>query len=232
MTQKISTKLPDDSFINRIIQPGMRSVKINSVMLEKFPFKVGGYHIILNVEGPDLGPKWNGFYIDREKPELGKYKGQSGRVKANEWAFTDGETKGGVTVSRDREILKFMQNMCMQLGLMDWFQEQDDKFEKIEDLVAQFNNDGLFKDKWVRMCICGKEYAGKGDYVNYDLYLPRFTVKSSPFELETVPEAESKVPAFDPIFHMKKKKTETIESFGGNDEHIDKPKDSNSEFDL
>src|SRR5437868_4369376 len=77
----------------KILQPGNTSCKILSVSLEEFKFKEGGYHLILQMEGKDLGPAFDGFFIDKDKPELGKHKGQVGKVKAGEWAFADGETK-------------------------------------------------------------------------------------------------------------------------------------------
>jgi hypothetical protein len=227
---KISTKdIPvGGGSVPKVIQPGNRVLKINSVGLEKFPFKDGAYHFIFNVEGPDLGEDFEGFLVDKNDPSKGKHKGQVGKIKASEWAFSDGETKGGVKISRDREILKFMQNLCKQLDAVKWFETQDNKHDTIEGLVEKFNEDKLYIDKWLKMCVGGKEYLNGQGYTNHDLFLPKFNSKKVPFELENVPEADSKLILFSEAEHIKKKKTDTVEDFG------DKKKDkkAGSDFDL
>ena len=225
----LSTKATPGKSIQKVLQPGARSFKINSVGLEKFPFKDNAYHILLNVEGPDLGSDFEGFFVEKNDPTKGKYKGQIGRIKASEWAFADSVTKGGTEISRDIEIMNFLRNLCKQLGITSWIEAEDNKHETIESLIAKFNTDAPFRDKWLRGCVGGKEYTNAGGYLNYDLYLPKFTMKSTPVELETVPESESKLIQYDAATYIKKKKADTVESFG---EKKAEDKASSGEFDL
>src|SRR5690242_5180162 len=82
----------------KTLQPGNTVAKINSVSLEEFKFKPGGYHLVMSLEGKDLGASFEGFFINKDKKELGRHKGQVGKVKASEWAFADSTTKTGVAV--------------------------------------------------------------------------------------------------------------------------------------
>lgn len=238
---RISTKINDQVGVNKVIQPGNVSVKINSVILEKSPFKNNpedpeAYNIILNVEGPDMGPDFDGWFIDKDDPSKGKHKGVIGRVKADKWPFKDGTTKTGIKVSRDLEILKFIKNLCRELDLMSWFDKEDQQHETIESLVEKFNKDGLYKDKWIRMCIAGKEYTNRGGFTNFELSLPKFTKINTPIELESVPESKSRIIIFDSITHLEKKKstkTETISDFGNEPEQkVASERKVNSDFEL
>ena len=234
---KISTKnIPSGgTSVPKVIQPGDRIVKVLSVGLEKFPFKKNpedpdAFHIVLNVEGPDLGEDFDGWAIDKNDPSKGKYKGQTGKIKASYYAFCDGETKGGVKISRDREMLKFLQNLCKEMILMNWFDAQDEKHNTTESLFEQFNIDKPFADKWIKICVAGKEYPNKQGYTNYDLFLPKYTTKTTVIELESVPDDKSRMVKYNEKDHIVKKKVDVVDSFG--DEKPVIKKALSKDFDL
>jgi len=190
--------------IPKILQPGNTVCTINKIELEPFKFKEGGYHIILHLEGPDLGKDFEGFFIDKNDESKGRYKGQVGQVKASEWAFADGETKSGVPVSRDTEMLKFIKNLCTALGI------EGRSGETIEDLVKKFNDEQPFKGKKMEYCICGKEYTNRGGFTNYELFLPKYIKGGAPFGSKGVIK-------FNPDEHIRKKKVENVTEFGSDD---------------
>lgn len=176
-------------------------------------YKKEAYHLNLQVEGPDMGKDFDGFYIDKADPAKGKFKGQVGKVRAQEYPYSDGETKSGVKVYRDREILKFLKNLCMAIGATAWFDTQDGQHDTIEDFVNKFNADEPYKDRVLRMCIGGREYQNREGYTNYDLFLPRPSRNTFPFESILVPEQSSKVYKYDESIHIRKKKVESVASF-------------------
>jgi len=159
--------------------------------------------LILDMEGVDLGSGFDGFFLNKDNPSLGKHKGQVGQVKASEWAFTNGETKGGVKVSRDKQILVFMKQLCTSLNILSWLDDQDNKHDTIESLVKAFSDEKPFKDKYLMYCICGKEYTNKQNYVSYELFLPKFTKSGVPFE--PVDANPSKLLKLSEAEHIKKK---------------------------
>ena len=186
--------------------------------------------MMLHLETEDMGPDFDGFMIDKDNPELGKYKGQVGRVKTSEWAYMDGETKSGQQVSRDIDILKAVKNLCQAMGILNWYDEQDEKHETIEELIAAFNADAPFKDRWMDYCIAGREYLNKQGYTNYDLYLPKFTKGYAPY---ATLDNESKLIQFDANVHIKKAEVKPVESFGDDMEAAPaKPKAVNKDFEL
>jgi len=191
------------------IQPGTQIVTILSVGLEPFTFVPGGYHIVLNVEGPDLGAGFEGFNIDKNDPSKGKHKGQVGKVKANQYAYADKDikTKKGeaLKIERNIEMMKFLGELCTALGHGTWLDKQDGKHDTIEELFQHFNSDKVFANKPLRVCIAGKEYVNGQGYTNYDLNLPKSTSKGVAIELASVPEEKSRVIKFNEKLHITKK---------------------------
>jgi len=197
--------------VPKIIQPGNILCKINSIALKPFDLKpeANGYYVVLNLEGPDLGKDFEGFFIDNDDHSKGRHKGQVGAVKASEWAYMDGETKSGIEVSRDAEILKFIKSLCAALEL------PGRSGETIEDLVEKFNAEKPFANKFMEYCIGGREYIGKTGYTNHDLFLPKFIKGGAPFGVKNVIK-------FDPATHIRKKKVDTVTEFAS-DASIDTP---------
>jgi len=236
---KLGTKSVNDEAKEgtpKTFKPGNISAKINSVKLESVKWKEGAYNLVMNLEGPDLGADFEGFQIDKDRPELGKAKGQVGKVKADKWPYSDGRTKSGIEIVRDDEILKFLKSLCRAIGKLDWFDAQDNKHDTIEDFIKAFDNDTPFKNVWLNWCICGKEYTGKTGYTNYDLYLPKPTKQGIPFEMEQVDSG--KVFVFNPDVHVEKERKATqVESFGdsSSSNSMDEGNDislGNDDFDL
>lgn len=210
----LSTKninIGSGSSVVKTFVPGNVKAKINSVNLEDYKFKEGAKHIILHIEGEDMGEGFEGFYIDKDNPELGRYKGQIGRVRVSEYAYATEETRFGVS-DRDAEILKAIKSMCMALNITAWFDAQDEKHETIEEFVEAFNSEAPFKDKWLDICLCGREYVNDAGYTNYDLYLPKFRKGLVPYEIAGT--KDSKLIKFDPAQHIKKKEAKAVEHFG------------------
>lgn len=204
-------KSSEGTSLPKVIGPGNTEVKINSITLEAPVYDKNAYNLVMNVETrPIIG--FEGFYIDKNNPEKGRYEGQVGKVKTSEYAYKDGTTKTGISVSRDMDILKALQNICRVVDKLNWMDENDSKHETIEDYVTAFNNDAPFKDVFVRMCVGGKEYLNKEGYTNYDMFLVRN--QRGAYNMENANVADSKLIKFESDLHIKKKKVENVESFG------------------
>lgn len=217
----------------KVIQPGIVECKINSITLDKVPYKEGAYNLSMNVESQPMGDDFEGFLIDKDNPDSGRYEGQIGRVRFSEWAYSDGETKTGIKISRDTEIVKAIQTVCKETGSSAWLDAQDNVHETIEEFVMAFNSDKPFKNKFVKMCVAGREYMNKAGYINFDLYLPR--AGRGQVSIENVEKEGSKLIAFDSEAHIKKAKTESVTSFSTtSDDDLDVPTTSkvSSDFDL
>jgi hypothetical protein len=214
----------NSSGLPKTISPGNHILKINSVTLDEFKFIDNAYHLMLHVETKPI-ENFEGFSIDRNNPELGKYEGQIGRVKASQYAFADGETKSGIKIHRDRSILIFLQNLCKSLGINEWMSEQHNQHETIEDFVKAFNDTAPYKDKYLEYCVAGKEYVGKTGYTNYDMWLPK--AQNGRYAFGDVDNG--KVILYNEEVHLKKLENKPIESFG--DDEFSKSKEP-SDFSL
>lgn len=210
---KLSTKNVKGTAVStpKEIQPGNNTCKINRISLDDMKFKEGAKHITLHLETKPIGKDFEGFLKDKNNPESGTYKGQTGRVKSGEWAYSDGKTKGGKDVFRDDEILKFVKTLSVALGKSEWFEAQDDQHETIESLIEAFNKDEVYKDIYLNYCIAGKEYKNRQNFTTYELFLPKFSRDGASFES---PEAKiSKLIQFDQEKHIKKPVRKEVDEF-------------------
>lgn len=209
MSGKLNTKdvkAGGDGGTPKGLGPGNHKCKINHLRAEEFKLKPGSIYITIGLEGEDLGKDFEGFFLNKDNEALGRHKGQVANVKTSEWAYADGKTKSGLVVSRDADIMKFMKNLCIALGVVNWFDAQNDKHDTIYDLINAFNTERPFAGKFINYCISGKEYTNKSGYLAYELFLPKYSKTGSAFGTNCV--------TFNPAEHIRKKKAETVAAFG------------------
>lgn len=223
---KLTTKVSEGS--KKVIEPGEVTAVIRNVKLDPSRFKPDGYSIVLVIEGSDMGDKFEGFFIDKDNESLGRYKGQVGMVRTSEWPYADGITKSGIVIERDTEMVKLLTKLCKELGCLEWLAAQDDKHDTIEQLFNAFNIDKPYKDISIDFCLAGREYKNNKDYINYDLYLPKFSKFSVPFELAG---KKAKLCKFDESIHIKKS-TKVVESFGADIDDDTMEVSSSSDLEL
>jgi hypothetical protein len=235
MSGKLSTKdiKVGGEGVAKTLEPGSQKCKINNVALEDFKYKEGAYNVLLSLESESMGDAFEGFFINKDKPELGRHKGKVGTVKLTEWAFADGETKSGIAVSRDKELLKGLKQLCISLGCDSWLDKQDNKHDTVESLFAAFGKDKPYKDTLFNFCIAGKEYQNKAGYNSYDLYLPKYSKDGVP--VESLTAEPSKLIKFAEGAHIKRKAVTAVSEFGDAAD-LDSPggliTNSGSDFDL
>lgn len=210
----------------KTISPGNHELKINSVRLDEFKFIDGAYHLLLEMETKPIDD-FEGFLIDREDESKGRYAGQIGRVKASQYAFADGETKSGIKIQRDRSILMFLKNLSNALGITDWFAEQDNQHETIEDFVKAFNDTAPYQDKYLHVCLAGKEYENRSGYIAYDCWLAKAENKKYGYS----PTADN-VLKYDESKHLRKIENKPVSSFGNDDDDLSIPLKTSSDFNL
>ena len=212
--------------VAKTISPGNHTLKINSIILENFQFIDGAKHLILNVETEPIDG-FEGFLIDKDDESKGRYAGQIGRVKASQYAFADGVTKSGIKIQRDRSLMMFLANLSKSTGIMKWFEEQDNKFNTIEDFVRNFSDNAPIKDKYLEFCIAGKEYENKSGYTAYDMWLPK--AESNKYAYGEA--GADRVLQYDEAKHLKKLEVKPVDNFGDDDE-FSAPSKGSSDFSL
>jgi hypothetical protein len=211
----------------KTIAPGNHTLRINSVVLEDFQFIDGAKHLVLNVETEPIDG-FEGFLIDKDDESKGKYKGQIGRVKASQYAFADGQTKSGIKIQRDRSLMMFLANLSKATGIMKWFEEQDNKFNTIEDFVRNFSDNAPLKDKYLDFCVAGKEYENKSGYTAYDMWLP----KAENNKYAYGEEGSDRILKYDEAKYLKKLEVKPVDNFGDDDDDFPTPGKTSSDFSL
>ena len=214
MSKKLNTtEVPDpgNSGVKKVITPGNVVVKINDVTFDKTPFDDESWNIHIHVETKPMGEDFEGFLISKDDTEGKRYLGQVGRIRASEYTFKDSIIKSGTkatSISRDSEVLKFMKAFCKNIGALDWFIGQSDIHDTMEEFMTQFQKDAPFKNKWYETCLAGKGYNNKDNFLNYDLFFPRFTKDKTPIEIvDTEPSA---LITFNSEIHIKMPKTKKV----------------------
>lgn len=201
-------------FVPKNLTPGNYACVMHSIIMKKAEYvkERDEYQIILNLEGPPLGDKFEGFFIDNNDQSKGRYKGQSAMVRLSQYNYRDGETQNHYPINRDEEILKDLKRLCTELGCLEWFDNADGKFETVELFVEALNREQPFAGVSMNYCIAGKEYLNKKGYKAYELFLPRKTQLGRPY----CKDAE-KVQKFFESEHVKKNKPKELnEGFESN----------------
>jgi len=198
--------------LSKTIKPGNITAKINDIQLEDFKFIEGAVHVVLNLETEPI-EGFEGFFIDKDNPDLGHYQGQIGKVQASQYAFADGTTKSGIKIERDKNVLIFLKKVCAALGKDEWFLSQNNKHNTIHEFIDAFNRDKVSKDIFLDFCVAGKEYENKNGYTAYNLFLPKNNTGTYVFGEINSP----KVMVFaenNHIIKMAKPVEVSVESFG------------------
>ena len=210
----------------KTITPGEWTVKINKVELSVPPYDKDAYHMVYHVEGPDMGPEFEGFYINAETQSGPRYKGQIGRVKSSYYAYNNATLPSGVKINKEESVLKAVYFACVATNNTKWLDEVDGKYDTIDAFIKGFSD--MISGTWVKMIIGGKEYTNKQGYTNYDLFLPKNTKTAYVMELSDA--QPSKLMKFNEEEHVKKQKVEKVESFG--DDNPFDESTSSVEFEL
>jgi len=218
----LSTKnIAETVNVAKTLTPGAQSVRLNSISFMP-GFNAGSLRVHLNVEGPDMGPDFEGFFIDPNNQNLGRYKGQVGRIRLSPFDYESGVTPTGVKIDRDQSILRDLVKLASALNK----REQLDTIEAdtIEDFIGKASV-LLSGREYFNVVAGGKQYE-KGGYTQFDLFIPRSKDGKLGFESASVAPEESKLMEFDPSKHITGKPAaapaQTVDSFepintGGND---------------
>lgn len=236
--KKLSTKNVDTdkpNFVPKTLLPGNTAAKIHSIKVEKSTIKVDALNIVLNIEGPDLGKDFEGFFIDKDDKTKGRHKGQVARLRADQWPFSEFTTKKNVVIERDDQMMKWLKNFCMAICAMDWWDSIDEKYDTIEQIVEALNKAKPFAKKVYNFCIAGKIYKNKEGYDTYDLFLPKFDpTGAGKVPIEMTDLEGKRLIKFNEAEHViRDAKPKNVSSFSdAAEEESQGNKGSSSDFDL
>lgn len=197
----------EGSRYSKTLVPGSQSVKVGAISLAK-GYDVDSLKLIYDLEGPDMGEDFEGFLVNFEDKDGPRHKGQIGRVKASQYDYKDGTTKGGKPVKRDQGILQSLLVLAKALNKEEELNALE--ADTIEDFVDGANR-VLVGDTYINMVIAGKTYE-KGGYTKYELFIPYG--RDGKYAMEAMGVKDSKLMEFDLALHIiKAKPAEPVEEF-------------------
>jgi len=228
---------------SKILKPGTHLCRIVDIRVETPPYDSNNRQIQLVLEGIDQGDSFEGVFIDKDKPELGKYRGMVATVKHDLYDVKDFEWQGE-NIPKEQQIYNWINKLARGLGALGEMNANNVSGETIEDYVSEAKKYIVNPDVWAYFTICGKEYYTEGyNQPNYRLFLacksmldkedrPKYKNKN-PFILaednsdEYVAELlnSDKFINFDPAIHIIKAKAPEapaeIDSFSSNGQASD-----------
>ena len=155
----------------KTLRPGNAIAKVLGISLQPQKSNPDAYFLVLNLEGEDQGAEFEGFLYDADKPELGRAKGQVGRVKFSQYSYKDMTTKSGYVMKRDNQIVRDILSIAIALGVREQLDQiEEQTIERFVDKASKILNNG----KYLYWCIGGSAYMKDNGNKDYTLYLPKY----------------------------------------------------------
>lgn len=196
--------------ISKTIKPGNINAKILGLSLQPLKSDPNAVYLLLNLEGEDQGADFEGFMYDKDKPNLGRAKGQVGKVRYSLYPYRDGVTKLGKPKNRDFEIMRALIEIANIIGKraeLDAIQARD-IFDLVEGASKAFASNQFYY--W---CIGGSAYMKDGGIKDYSLALPKYDKNYKSFE--PVGTNPSQVAVFNYATHVEDKTDTTSSEVSG-----------------
>ena len=178
-------------------------------------------HIHLETE-PIEG--FEGFYIDKSNPKLGRHAGQIGDVKTSGFGYDDGrKDKDGNTITKEDSVVMFLDSLCHEANGSTWVKDaiMNGTYKTFEDFIAGFNKENPIKDVFLNYCIGGTQDVNDDGYPVYFLNLPKFEKGFRLFANDN--NADSVLP-YNKAEHLYVKNApQQVNNFSGNSEEEEAP---------
>ncbi len=202
------------SNFSKTLTPRSEVCTINGVSFRKNDYKnQDGYDVSLILEGADITEQgFEGFFIDKDNPSLGRHKGPVGNVALSQWSFASKvwPAKNGKpeqVVDRDSDIIAELGKVARLVNKIDALFEGEE-----EDIEAVMNKASeVFKGTKINVLIAGQKYEKNG-FLKYNLFVPK--AEKGFYNMEAPNTVPSKLQPFDPAKHIiEKKAAATVDSF-------------------
>jgi hypothetical protein len=219
-SKEAAEKMTGGNSISKVIQPGNVIAKVLDIKLDVPPYDSSAYNIVLTLETEPI-EGFEGLAIDKDNPELGNYKGQVARVQTQQYSYNDYTSKEGKVTKKEDMIFKWLWNFAKEVGASEKLIADDIQADSIEDYLDAAKKYLIDPDKYIHFCIAGSEYENKAGYTQYRLFIAKPEKSKLGYELYKAGEAPTKLLKFDEATHIKRKKTEKVDSFEGKDANDD-----------
>jgi hypothetical protein len=183
---------------SKMLTPGKQKIKVNSIEMRNPPYDPTAIEILLNCEGPDEGPDFEGFKVNNEDPNSPTYKGKVARIRSQKWAYNTHD-QNGKELGQIQNIVNFLKSLTDAVGGEEWFKSVDGKYNTIAEMIEGVNASGILEGKYFTAVVACKEYMKNNGHVGNDLSLAYWTKEGKSFSAD-----ENEVFEFNPDKHWEK----------------------------
>jgi hypothetical protein len=164
--------------------------------------------IIVTLEGPDEGDDFEGFPIDPQNPEVGRYRGKIANVRAQRFVFETRAIKGtDKIIERDASLYEWISEFLDSMGKLQAVVALGKTYFSPEQYLETAASYLIDSENWGKFTIGGEAYVNKNGRDSWRLFFPRKVGNKKPFarvsDESVTPES---LMEFNPKYHLVAKK--------------------------
>jgi hypothetical protein len=218
---KENLEVKKSTFVPKNIQPGVNKCKILRISVKEkthYKTKQACLQLTFVMEGERPNAEFEGFYIDKNNPKLGRHDGPTGYVNASPFDFEDNKVEDKVNggyVAKEMLLARFLQRVCQTLNGSDWVAQNMGVHKTFEDFIDAFNKNNPVKDVYGYFVIQGEKHLKDNGYAEYKWLAITFADKADrALGLSAFSTDATKLIAFNPAKHVRDKTGGTaVQSF-------------------
>lgn len=165
------SKLPKGDFVNSALEPGNFRVRLLNIFLQPERDPKFGDKLIMKLESEPIGGNFRGFKIDPADESKGTFAGRTGSVSYTRYGYKDFTFESGDVVLKEEELQIAIRDICEIFGIMSWYDGVDGKYQNMSEFIKGFDLEQPFKGIWFNICISGRQYLNKANYVNHEMWV-------------------------------------------------------------
>lgn len=206
---KEEVEVKKSNFVPKNLEPGVHKCKVLGIEAYEKQYqndKEPRLILRLKLEGERPNAEFEGFYIDKDNPKLGRHDGPSSVVNADPFDFKDNKVEdknNGGYIAKEILCARWLQRLCQELNGSNWVQENMGVHKTFNDFIAAFNKDNPVKDVYAYFVIGGTKYIKDNGYAAYKYLKIQYADKGDrSIGLKPYSTDASKLIAFNPSKHI------------------------------
>lgn len=206
---KEEVEVKKSNFVPKNLEPGVQKCRILSIDAYEKQYKNDTEPrliLTLKLEGERPNAEFEGFYIDKDNPKLGRHDGPTANVSANPFDFKDNKVEdknNGGYIAKEMLCARFLQRLCQELANSNWVSDNMGVHKDFASFIAAFNKENPLKDVYAYYVIEGTKYIKDNGYAAFKYLKVSYADKADnalglrPYSLD-----QTKLIPFNPAKHI------------------------------
>ena len=228
---KESVEVKESKYVSKKLNPGVHKCRILGIETYEKQYKSDAQPrliLSLKIEAEKPEGEFEGFYIDKDNPKLGRHDGPIANVKANPFDFKDNfveDKNNGGYVAKEILCARWLQRLCKELNNSNWVEENMGVHKDFDSFIEAFNKKNPLKDVYAHFVIQGNKYLKENGYPAFKYLSIAYADKTeNTMGLRPYSTDQSKLIAFDASRHIfDSTNGQSVSSFNGNSNSVATP---------